>query len=38
MSQDDHKVWSEKVQKLTDKIIGEIDAALNQKEAEIMQV
>lgn len=38
MSQDDHKSWSERVQKLTDKIIGEIDAALHQKEAEIMQV
>lgn len=38
MGQDDHKSWSEKVQKLTDKIIGEIDTALNHKEAEIMQV
>jgi ribosome recycling factor len=38
MSQDDHKTWSEKVQKLTDKIIGEIDAALAHKEGEIMQV
>ena len=38
MSKDDHKTWSDKVQKLTDKVIGEIDAALNQKEAEIMQV
>lgn len=38
MSQDDHKGWSDKVQKLTDKVIGEIDAALAHKEAEIMQV
>lgn len=38
MGQDDHKVWSEKVQKLTDKVIGEIDGALTHKEAEIMQV
>ncbi|MBC7101901.1 MAG: ribosome recycling factor, partial [Parvibaculum sp.] len=38
MSQDEHKSWGEKVQKLTDKIIGEIDAALAHKEAEIMQV
>lgn len=38
MGQDDHKSWSEKVQKLTDKVIGEIDAALAHKEAEIMQV
>ncbi|WP_339828646.1 ribosome recycling factor [uncultured Parvibaculum sp.] len=38
MGQDDHKAWTDKVQKLTDKIIGEIDAALAHKEAEIMQV
>ncbi|MDP2123910.1 MAG: ribosome recycling factor [Parvibaculum sp.] len=38
MSQDDHKSWTEKVQKLTDRVVGEIDAALAQKEAEIMQV
>jgi len=38
MGQDDHKTWTEKVQKLTDKIIGEIDASLAHKEAEIMQV
>lgn len=38
MSQDDHKSWADKVQKLTDKVIAEIDAALAHKEAEIMQV
>lgn len=38
MGQDDHKSWSEKVQKLTDAVIGEIDGALSHKEAEIMQV
>lgn len=38
MSQDDYKVQTDKVQKLTDKIIGEIDAALAHKEGEIMQV
>jgi ribosome recycling factor len=38
MGQDDHKAGSEKVQKLTDKVIAEIDAALAQKEGEIMQV
>ena len=38
MGQDDHKAGTEKVQKLTDKIIAEIDAALAHKEAEIMQV
>ena len=38
MGQDDHKAWSDKVQKLTAKIIAEIDGALAHKEAEIMQV
>lgn len=38
MGQDDYKGWTEKVQKLTDKIIGELDASLAHKEAEIMQV
>jgi ribosome recycling factor len=38
MSEDDHKSMSEKVQKLTDKVIGEVDASLAHKEAEIMQV
>lgn len=38
MSQDDQKVWADKVQKLTDRMIGEIDSALSTKEAEIMQV
>ncbi|MES1990410.1 MAG: ribosome recycling factor [Pseudomonadota bacterium] len=38
MSEDDHKTWSEKVQKLTDEMIREIDGALSHKEAEIMQV
>lgn len=38
MGQDDHKAGTDKVQKLTDKIIAEVDAALAHKEAEIMQV
>ncbi|MGV8997050.1 MAG: ribosome recycling factor [Parvibaculaceae bacterium] len=38
MGEDDHKSWSEKVQKLTDDMIREIDGALSHKEAEIMQV
>ncbi|HUD52132.1 ribosome recycling factor [Parvibaculum sp.] len=38
MSQDDHKIAADKVQKLTDKVIGEIDVALTHKEGEIMQV
>lgn len=38
MSQDDHKVGADRVQKLTDKVIADIDAALAHKEGEIMQV
>ena len=38
MSKDDHKIWSDEVQSLTDKFIAEIDAALAHKESEIMQV
>lgn len=38
ISQDDSKVQSERVQKLTDETIKQIDALLSEKEAEIMQV
>ena len=38
MSEDENKIWSEEVQELTDKVIGEIDQTLEQKESEIMQV
>ncbi len=38
MGQDDARVESDKVQKLTDDTIAEIDGLLVQKEAEIMQV
>ncbi|MDX1581363.1 MAG: ribosome recycling factor [Alphaproteobacteria bacterium] len=38
ISEDDHKLYGEEVQQLTDKAISEIDDALNQKEQEIMQV
>ena len=38
MSQDEEKLWSEEVQNLTDKTIGEIDQSLSVKEKEIMQV
>ncbi|WP_378950930.1 ribosome recycling factor [Mesorhizobium sp. ANAO-SY3R2] len=38
ISQDDHRVQSEKVQKLTDDTISQIDSLLAGKEAEIMQV
>lgn len=38
MSEDDHKLWSEEVQELTDDHIKAIDAALETKQEEIMQV
>jgi len=38
MSEDDHRHKAEEVQKMTDETIREIDAALNAKENEIMQI
>ncbi|MGB5557770.1 MAG: ribosome recycling factor [Paracoccaceae bacterium] len=38
MSEDDQKFWSDEVQALTDKTIALVDAALEAKQAEIMQV
>ncbi|TCT12606.1 ribosome recycling factor [Tepidamorphus gemmatus] len=38
ISQDDHRVKSEAVQKLTDQMVAEIDAMLAAKEKEILQV
>ena len=38
MSEDDQKFWEEAVQEITDAIIKEIDAALDSKQSEIMQV
>jgi len=38
MSEDDQKFWESEVQDLTDKHIVKIDAALENKQAEIMQV
>lgn len=38
ISQDDHRVQSERVQKMTDETISTIDMMLAEKEAEIMQV
>ncbi len=38
MSEDDFKIWSDEVQKLTDAAIAAIDAALESKQGEIMQV
>lgn len=38
ISEDELKQLSDKVQKLTDKVIAEVDAGLAHKEAEIMQI
>lgn len=38
ISQDEHHTWAEKIQHLTDAHIKRVDEALEQKEAEIMQV
>jgi ribosome recycling factor len=38
ISQDDHRVQQDRVQKMTDEIINLIDSLLGEKEAEIMQV
>lgn len=38
LSQDDHKLYADEVQSLTDQYIGEVDETAKQKEAEILQV
>lgn len=38
ISEDDQKLWETEVQELTDKMIAAVDAALETKQAEIMQV
>lgn len=38
ISEDDHKMYADEVQALTDKFVGMIDESLQSKEAEIMQV
>ncbi|MCI4663074.1 MAG: ribosome recycling factor [Neomegalonema sp.] len=38
MAEDEQKLYSDEIQKLTDKVIGRVDDALSTKEAEIMQV
>ncbi len=38
MSEDDQKIWSDEVQSLTDAAIKRVDAALDTKQEEIMQV
>ena len=38
IGEDDHHLWGEEIQVLTDKMVASIDQALAQKEEEIMQV
>ncbi len=38
LSEDDQKFWENEVQELTDKLIASVDAQLETKQAEIMQV
>jgi ribosome recycling factor len=38
MSEDDHKIWHDEVQELTDQHIAQVDKALETKQTEIMQV
>ena len=38
LSEDEHKIWHDEVQKMTDATIAKIDEALAQKQKEIMQV
>lgn len=38
MSEDDHKIWADEVQELTDSHIAKVDKALETKQQEIMQV
>ena len=38
LGEDDHKIWSDEVQELTDQYIKAVDSALETKQEEIMQV
>ncbi|MFN3145344.1 MAG: ribosome recycling factor [Paracoccaceae bacterium] len=38
MSEDDHKIWADEVQELTDQHIASVDTMLETKQQEIMQV
>ena len=38
MSQDDHHLWGEEIQSITDRHVGKIDDMLGSKQQEIMQV
>ena len=38
LSEDDQKIWEDEVQSMTDRHIKSVDAALDTKQSEIMQV
>ncbi|MEO0866102.1 MAG: ribosome-recycling factor, partial [Pseudomonadota bacterium] len=38
LSEDDQKIWEDEVQEMTDRYIKSVDAALETKQGEIMQV
>ena len=38
ISQDEHREFSDEIQKLTDGYVGKVDESLKNKEQEIMQV
>ena len=38
MAEDDSKLWHDEIQELTDATIGKVDAALDSKQEEIMQI
>jgi ribosome recycling factor len=38
MAEDDHKIWHDEVEELTKAAIAKIDAALEAKQDEIMQI
>ena len=38
MSEDDQKIWHDEIQELTDEVIKKVDASLETKQEEIMQV
>ena len=38
ISQDDHHIWADEVQEMTDRFVADIDEVLAHKEQEIMQV
>ena len=38
MGEDDQKLWSDEIQELTDQFIKQVDASLETKQQEIMQI